>query len=135
MNTTTDNLFLEASRCKLRFNTGRGQLSVEDLWDLSLKDLDKAAVAIDEEIKPQRKSFLENPDRSEARRAKEGELALEIVKAIIAVMQAENKERLAEASKRQRREFLQGLLEKKQIDALESLSAADIEKELAALDA
>ena len=37
---TTENLFEMATRSKLRFPSTKGELSVEDLWDLSDKDLD-----------------------------------------------------------------------------------------------
>ena len=37
---TTENLFEMATRNKMRFSSTKGELSVEDLWDLSDKDLD-----------------------------------------------------------------------------------------------
>lgn len=51
-------MFKQASKMKLRFATSKGNLSVEDLWDLSLPVLDKLAVSYDEELaKSPRKSF------------------------------------------------------------------------------
>jgi hypothetical protein len=37
---TENNLFIQAAKSKLRFNTTRGQLTTEDLFDLNLKSLD-----------------------------------------------------------------------------------------------
>lgn len=51
---------------KLRFATSKGNLSVEDLWDLPA--LDRLAVSYDEELaKSPRKSFITNdtPSNSE----------------------------------------------------------------------
>lgn len=51
--------FKEASRQKLRFQTSKGLLTTEQLWDLSLADLDELAVSLEEEHKQSgKKSFL-----------------------------------------------------------------------------
>ena len=98
-----NDLFLAASRRQLRFATGKGYATVEDLWSLSLKSLDAIAVALDEQIKPGRKSFLENPDARASEAEADNNLRLEILKAVITVKQDENKAAYAEASKRTQR--------------------------------
>jgi len=51
--------FKLASQQKLRFQTKKGLLSVEQLWDLSLEDLDTLAVSLETEHKESGgKSFL-----------------------------------------------------------------------------
>jgi len=51
--------FKLASQQKLRFQTNRGLLSVEQLWDLSLEELDSLAVSLETEHKTSgKKSFL-----------------------------------------------------------------------------
>lgn len=51
--------FKLASQQKLRFKTTKGQLSVEQLWDLSLEELDALAVSLEvEHTESGRKSFL-----------------------------------------------------------------------------
>lgn len=51
--------FKLASKEKLRFQTKKGELSTEQLWDLSLDDLDALAVSLDIEHKQSaKKSFL-----------------------------------------------------------------------------
>lgn len=51
--------FKLASQKKLRFQTNKGLLSVEQLWDLSLEDLDALAVSLEIEHKESgKKSFL-----------------------------------------------------------------------------
>lgn len=51
--------FKLASQQKLRFQTTRGSLSTEQLWDLSLEELDTLAVSLEAEHKESgKKSFL-----------------------------------------------------------------------------
>lgn len=129
--------FVLASRMKLRFPTSRGHLQVDDLWDLSLKDLDAMAVATDAAIENTGgKTFLENPDtRRPSTERTTRTVALDVLKLVIEIKQAENKERLAKSALNARRQFLMGLKEKKQIDALESLSVEEIDAQLTALGA
>ena len=44
-------MYKEASKQKLRFQTAKGILAVEQLWDLSLLELDTLAVALNKEYK------------------------------------------------------------------------------------
>ena len=129
-----NDLFLAASRRQLRFATNRGHITTEDLWSLNLKSLDSLALSIDEQIKPGRKSFLENPDQKVRAEEEDNVLRLEIIKAVISVKQDENKAALAESSKRNQKAFLKELLEKKKIGAMESLSEAELEAKLKELE-
>ncbi len=126
--------FVEATKNKLRFST-KGEIATEDLWDLPLVKLDEMAITIDNELTGTRKSFLANPDRQETLTQKNNELRLAVLKLIIDTKQAINSAKREASEKKARKDFLERLLEKKKIDQLESLSAEDIEKELAALEA
>lgn len=51
--------FKLASQQKLRFTTNKGVLSTEQLWDLSIEDLDRLAVALETEHQSSgKKSFV-----------------------------------------------------------------------------
>ena len=51
--------FKQASKEKLRFQTSKGQLSTEQLWDLSIEDLDTLAVSLEEQHQTSgKKSFV-----------------------------------------------------------------------------
>ena len=54
--------FVAASRMKVRFETTKGLLSVEDLWDLTLDrgrvNLDEIAIALSREVKGDSESFV-----------------------------------------------------------------------------
>jgi hypothetical protein len=128
-----NDLFLAASRRQLRFATTKGHITTEDLWALSLKSLDAIAVSIDEQIKPERKSFLENPDAKQRETESDNVLRLEILKAVITVKQDENKAAYDAASKRSQREFINSLIEKKKIGAMENLSIEELQAQLAAM--
>lgn len=119
-------MFKQASKMKLRFATSKGNLSVEDLWDLSLPVLDKLAVSYDEELaKSPRKSFITNDTPSNT----ELELKFNIVKEIITDKLKEKADR--ETAKNKAR--LTELLAKKQSEKLESLSEDEIKRRLAEL--
>lgn len=52
-------MYKEASKTKTRFQTSKGPLTVEQLWDLSITDLDATAVALQEQYDVSgKKSFL-----------------------------------------------------------------------------
>lgn len=52
-------MYKEASKQKLRFSTNKGLLTTEQLWDLSLTDLDALAVSLEiEHMESGKKSFL-----------------------------------------------------------------------------
>lgn len=44
-------MFDQAVRLKLRFETKRGQVSAEDLWDLPLTELDRVAVQLQSKLR------------------------------------------------------------------------------------
>jgi hypothetical protein len=80
--------FREATRKKLRFNTSVGQLSTEQLWDLSLNQLDTLAVQLQEDYKESgKKSFLV----AKSQKDKDVKLQFDIVIDILSTKVDENK--------------------------------------------
>lgn len=129
-----NDLFLAASRRQLRFETNRGHITTEDLWTLSLKSLDAIGQSVIAVLKPGTTSLLENPDSKTAEAEADNQLRLEIIKAVISIKQEENKAKLAESAKASQRQFIKELLEKKKIGAMESMSEAELQAQLAALE-
>lgn len=82
-------MFKEASKLKLRFHTTKGPLTTEQLWDLSLKELDNLAVTLEEiHNKSKRKSFLERTS-DEDKAAKLGfDIVLDILNTKVEAEQA-----------------------------------------------
>lgn len=119
---TTENLFEMATRSKLRFPSTRGELSVEDLWDLSDKDLDVVYKNLkDQEVKSSEESLLDDANVDPKLTA-----AIGIVKYIFTT---KRNERLAEKErinkKLTQRKYIDAL-SKKQDEAIEKMSEAEL---------
>lgn len=123
-------IFEEASRQKLRFRAKNGLVTVEDLWDLKLKDLDEIAVGVQEQVtKTAANSFLKpksGPDKTLT-------LTLAILVHIIEVKQEETRLATEAAEKRQKRNKILELIDRKKDEELQGKSVDDLMKELAAL--
>jgi hypothetical protein len=126
-----NNKFIEASRKKLRFTTTKGQLSVEELWDLSLQSLDAIAKAVNKQLKAsEEESFIPTASK---RKDSDAELALDILKYIIQVKVEERDAEKARAEKREKAARLKELLAQKKDAELTGKSAEELEKMLAEL--
>ena len=124
-------MYKKALRTKLRFSTSKGKLTTEDLFDLSLADLNNLAIALDKKLsETPRKSFISDitPD------TQEDELRFNIVKDIITLKLAErNAAQNAKAKAVEKAQLLE-ILHRKKNEALENLSVAEIEAKLASLE-
>lgn len=123
-------LFEIATRNKMRF-TFRGMISVEDLWDLSLTNLDSVFKTLNAEAK---KSEEESLLETKSKENEELSNKIEIVKYIVNIKLEEKKTR---ENARKNAEMKQRLLEikaKRQDAALENMSDEDLDKMLAELN-
>ena len=125
-----NNIFEKASRAKLRFPTPRGNLSVEQLWDLPLDKGEVNLYNLAQELltqvadKPAEKlSFF-----SKAVTVDEtAELKFEIVKHIVTVRVAEAEANQNEAIKRSQRAELDAIIAAKKAEAKQNLSLEELE--------
>ena len=124
-------MYKKALRTKLRFSTAKGKLTTEDLFDLSLTDLNNLAIDLDKKLsETPRKSFISDiaPD------TQEDELRFNIVKDVITLKLAErNAAQNAKAKAAEKAQLLE-ILHRKKNEALENLSVAEIEAKLASLE-
>jgi hypothetical protein len=124
-------MYKKALRTKLRFSTTKGKLTTEDLFDLSLTDLNNLAIALDKKLsETPRKSFISDiaPD------TQEDELRFNIVKDVITLKLFErNAAQNAKAKAAEKAQLLE-ILHRKKNEALENLSVAEIEAKLASLE-
>jgi hypothetical protein len=124
-------MYKKALRTKLRFSTTKGKLTTEDLFDLSLTDLNNLAIALDKKLsETPRKSFISDltPD------TQEDELRFNIVKDVITLKLAERNAAQNAKAKAAEKAQLMEILHRKKNEALENLSVAEIEAKLASLE-
>jgi hypothetical protein len=128
---TDKNLFKLAARRKTRFNSTRGPLTAEQLYDLKLTDLDAIARGINTDLKSVTEdSFIQTtPD------PRRGQLqdALDLVIEVIADKQADAADSKKRIERAALRDTLKSALARKQDEALSETSIADLQKQLAAL--
>lgn len=124
-----NNLFETVTRNKLRFATARGQLSVEEVWDLNLNSLDALAKAANKEVKAtEEESFIPSARK---RRNTDAETRLEILKYIIGVKVDEEASAKIRSEKREKAARLRELIANQQDKELASKSAEELKKMLA----
>lgn len=121
-------IFEQASRSKIRFEVPQGLISVEDLWDLPLKSLDKLAIGLREQIRGESDSFLESTAKD-----KTTQLKFDIVKHILDVKVAERDAKALSRQRVQEAQSLKQIIAEKKHESLKSMSVEDLEKKLAEL--
>ncbi len=124
-----ENIFEVATRQKMRFQFN-GMVTVEDLWDLSLVQLDSIFKALNGALKrAQEESLLDVRSQAD----KDLDVKIALVKHIVAVKLAEKEERKLALENLEKRQRLLGILASKQDEDLRSKSAEELEKMLADL--
>lgn len=129
---TTDDLFIRASRIKLRFPTNRGELSAEDLWDLNLEQLDAHWAAASDQLEKQGRRSLITETR-ETKAQKEMALRVQILEVIVNTKLAERDAAKTRAANQAKRAELLRQLDDREQKKMEGLSEEDIRAQLATL--
>jgi len=125
------NTFEKAARTKLRFGSEKGELTVEDLWDLSLVKLNDMAKGLAQAIKDTDvEDYLETSVKKEDNFFK---LRFDIVLHIIKIKQEENKAARDTVAKKERKQKILEIIAKKQDGDLEGKTEEQLLEELATL--
>ena len=124
-NNAESSIFLLATKNKFRYTTTRGSVTTEDLWDLSLEDLDKVAVQLDGSANAS-KSFIKKRTNTDAELINK----LNVVKAVIEHKMAADDARKLAVLKRQQAAELKEILARKNAEKLAGLSEEEILKRL-----
>lgn len=124
------NLFELASREKFRYPY-KGQITTEDLWDLSAEKLDLVFKALSNQKKTtMEESLLGQPTREEQIL----EAKLNIVRYIFAAKQEELEQRRQKAANAEKRRRIMEIIASKEDDALASQSVEDLKRMLDELE-
>ena len=118
------NMFEIATRTKMRFPF-KGMVTVEDLWDLSVQNLDKVFKALNSQRKEAQDESLLNTKSFEDERL---ETQIEIVKYIVGVKLDEQAARLKSAENKEKKQKIMALMAKKDDEALENMSKEELQK-------
>lgn len=124
------NMFEVATREKMRFPF-KGMISVEDLWDLSVQNLDKVFKTLNSQRKEAQEESLLNTKSSEDERL---ETQIEIVKYIVGVKLEEQAARIKAAENREKKQKIMALMAKKDDEAMENMSKEELQKLLDELE-
>ena len=124
------NMFEKAVKGKYRFPY-KGQISVEDLYDLPLGALDTVFKALNAEVKKTDEESL-----LQTKSAEDDILAtkIEIVKHIFNEKLEEKKNRQEDAERKEKKQKIMQIIATKQDEALQNASVEDLQKMLDELD-
>lgn len=124
------NMFEVATRTKMRFPF-KGMISVEDLWDLSVQNLDKVFKTLNSQRKEVQEESLLDTKSSEDERL---ETQIEIVKYIVNVKLEEQVARAKAAENKEKKQKIMALMAKKDDEAMENMSKEELQKLLDELE-
>lgn len=120
------NIFEYAVRNKVRFPF-RGLISVEDLWDLSLANLDSIYKSLNKQAKQSdEESLLSTKTNVDT----ELEIKINIVKYIVSIKLEERKARENETMKKIQKQKIMSAIAAKEDEALQNTSIEDLKKML-----
>mgnify|MGYP001585906216 CR=1 FL=1 len=127
-------VFEHASRVKLRFESSRGCLSSEEVWDLSLPSLDALAKAVNKRLREaEEESFIPTPHQPCM--VSHDTLRMELLKQVIGVKVVEREAARKKAEDRAKLARLNELLAAKEDDVFRAMSREEILKQIVELEA
>lgn len=126
---TVENIFEYATREALRFPY-KGMQSVEDLWQLSVKELDSIYKTLNKQVKQsEEESLLSTKTNVDT----ELEVQIAIVKHIVSVKLTEKEAAEKASAKKAQKQKIMSIIATKQDEALQNSSIDDLKKMLDAL--
>lgn len=115
-------LFIEAVKGKYRFPY-KGQITLEDLYDLNVKELDRIYGTLNDEVEDNSSKSLLN---TKSARNKELENKIAIVKYVFETKQQEAANRLLEKEKKEKHQRIMDIIADKEDEALKNMSVEQL---------
>ena len=125
-----EKMFETAIRCRYRYPF-KGVISTEDLFDLSVNDLDSVYKTLNSELKKATEESLLN---TKTKQDKELETKIEIIKYIVKVKQEEELLRLKAKERKEQRQKILEIMAMKQDESLQNKSIEELTAMLNELD-
>lgn len=125
-----NNLFIMATQHKFRFPF-KGMVSVEDLWDMNVRDLDTVFKALNAQSKQAKEESLLTTKSKEDSIL---EAKIEIVKYIVSAKLAEAEVQRVKAENKEKKRRIAEILADKQDEELRGKSAAELTAMLNAME-
>lgn len=121
-----EKMFEVATRSKMRFPF-RGTISVEDLWDLSVQNLDLVFKTLNSEQKQvQEESLLDTKTKEN----KELEIKIQIIKHIVSVKQEESAARQKAKEQKEQKQKILEIISAKEDESLQNKSVEELKEML-----
>jgi len=129
-NVNNVNIFEVAIRGKFRFQF-KGLISVEDLFDLNVKELDSVFKTLNSQLKQVKEESLLD---AKTQQDQELDMKIEIVKYIVKVKLDEENVRLQAKEQKAKKQKIMEILSTKQDESLKNMSQAELQKMLDELE-
>lgn len=127
---TNEKMFEVAVRTKMRFPF-KGLISVEDMWDLSVEELDLVFKTLNSQLKQVKEESLLT---TKTQQDKELDVKIAIVKYIVQVKLEERQLRLKAKDKKEKKQKIMEILSAKQDQDLQNKSVDELRSMLDELD-
>ena len=121
-----EKMFEFATRSKMRFPF-KGQISIEDLWDLRVEDLDTVFKSLNKQVKQTKEESLLSTKTTEDTIL---DTQIAIVKYIFDVKVQETNARLLEKERKEQKQKIMSILATKQEQELQNKSVEELQKML-----
>lgn len=115
-------MFEQAARYKIRFDSVRGGLSVEDIWDLPFTSLDKIAIGLHNQLKHETISFVNDDEKPDPI----VQLKFDVIKHVIGVRKAERKAAEDARNKAEQKQKILAIIARKEDGELETKSLDEL---------
>lgn len=124
-------MYKKAAKLKLRFNSSKGLLTVEQLFDLTMPELSSLIKKVNTDLKKEARvdddlAFLEGRDEAESLNS----LKFDILKDVYLTKKQEREEAATDQEKKATRQKIAEIIAKKKDEALEKLSIEELESRL-----
>ena len=126
-------MYKKASKLKIRFNTSKGLLSVEQMWDLSMTAVANVVKSLKKELNVESDDDLSFLDENAPQVDTVLQLKFDIAKDIYLSKRAERDEQVASVNKKAELQKLLAIKAKRADEATEKMSDADLDAKIAEL--